>query len=154
MKKRIYQDTIGYLKHCNELPDFGISSKRGIILSGEPGTGKTVVCKALISEANNITCITTTAYGLQHEGYISDLYAIAQDLSPSIVFIEDLDFVAQERQGFYRGTPPLIALLAEMDGICVFRSKLADVTEENGHPVGGKWPPSRSKLARVVKAPV
>jgi cell division protease FtsH len=117
MKKRIYRDTIGYLKHCNELPNFGISCKRGIILSGEPGTGKTAVCKALISEANNITCITTTAYGLQHAGYISDLYAIAQDLSPSIVFIEDLDFVGQERQGFYRGTPPLIALLAEMDGI-------------------------------------
>jgi hypothetical protein len=43
----------------------------------------------------------------------------------------------------------IIAKVAE----CVFRGKLAGVTEELGHPVGGKWPPSRSKLARLMKAP-
>ena len=91
--------------------------KRGIILAGEPGTGKTIICKALISEADEITCITTAAYGTLHEQYISELFSIAQDLSPSMVFIEDLDFVGQERHDSYRGTPPLIALLTEMDGI-------------------------------------
>ncbi len=45
------------------------------------------------------------------------MFSIAQDLSPSIVFIEDLDFIGQERRDSYRGTPTLIALLSEMDGI-------------------------------------
>jgi cell division protease FtsH len=52
-----------------------------------------------------------------HGGYISDIFAVAQDLSPSMVFIEDLDLIGQGRHDFYPGTPPLIALLAEMDGI-------------------------------------
>ncbi|OGO29856.1 MAG: hypothetical protein A2Z29_05485, partial [Chloroflexi bacterium RBG_16_56_11] len=117
IKKEIRLNTIGFLNNCARLVKHGVPPKRGIILAGEPGSGKTMICKALISEANEITCITTSAYGMLHEEYISDIFAIAQDLNPSIVFIEDLDCIGQERHGFYRGTPPLIALLAEMDGI-------------------------------------
>jgi cell division protease FtsH len=125
MKEQIRLNTIGFLRHCSQLADLGWPFKRGIILSSEPGNGKTSVVKALMSEADHITCITSDAYGLLNSGYISDLFAIAQDLSPSIVFLEDLDFIGQERQDFYRGTPPLIALLAEMDGI---QEKTAIVT--------------------------
>jgi cell division protease FtsH len=49
--------------------------------------------------------------------YVSDLYAMAQDLSPAIVFIEDLDMMAQGRSDLFRGTPPLISLLNVLDGI-------------------------------------
>jgi cell division protease FtsH len=117
MKKEIRLNTIGFLKNCARSAKYGVPPKRGIILAGEPGTGKTMICKALISEADEITCITTSAYGILREEYISDLFAIAQDLSPSIIFIEDLDFIGQERYDSYRGSPPFIALLAEMDGI-------------------------------------
>ena len=125
MKKEIRLNTIGFLKHCDRLEKYGIPTKRGIILAGEPGTGKTIICKALMSEADKTTCITTAAYGMLHDGYISDLFSIAQDLSPSLVFIEDVDFIGQERHGFYRGSPPFIALLAEMDRI---REKTTVVT--------------------------
>jgi len=96
---------------------YGVPPKRGIILAGEPGTGKTIVCKALMSEADKITCIATTADGMVMGGYIPELFSVAQALSPSIIFIEDIDFIGQERHDSYRGTPPLISLLAEMDGI-------------------------------------
>jgi cell division protease FtsH len=99
------------------LEKYGVPPKRGIILAGEPGTGKTIVCKALMSEADNITCIATSAEGMVQGGYIPELFSVAQALSPSIIFIEDIDFIGQERQGIYRGGPPLISLLAEMDGI-------------------------------------
>jgi len=125
VKNEIRRNTIGFLKNCARLSKYGVPPKRGIILAGPPGTGKTMICKALISEANEITCITTDAYGMFQEGYIVELFAIAQDLSPSLVFIEDLDFIGQERHGSYRGTPLLIALLAEMDGIA---EKMAIVT--------------------------
>jgi ATP-dependent 26S proteasome regulatory subunit len=76
-----------------------------------------MICKALLSESNDITCITTPSYGILREEYISDLFSLAQDLNPSIVVIEDRDSIEQERHDFFRGTPALIALLAEMDGI-------------------------------------
>jgi len=117
MKNSIRLNTIGFLKNIARVQEFGIPAKRGIILTGDPGTGKTIICKALMSEAENITCITTDAYGEFSGEYISDLYSLAQDLSPSIIFMEDIDFIGQERHDFYRGTPPLLTLLAEMDGI-------------------------------------
>jgi cell division protease FtsH len=117
MKKEIRLNTIGFLKNCAQLGKYGVPPKRGIILAGEPGTGKTIVCKALMSEADKITCIATTAEGMVQAGYIPELFSIAQALSPSIIFIEDIDFIGQERHDSYRGTPPLISLLAEMDGI-------------------------------------
>ena len=117
MKKEIRLNTIGFLKNCAQLEKYGVPPKRGIILAGEPGTGKTIVCKALMSEADKITCIATTAEGMVQGGYIPELFSIAQALCPSIIFIEDIDFIGQERHDSYRGTPPLISLLAEMDGI-------------------------------------
>jgi cell division protease FtsH len=117
MKKEIRLNTIGFLKNCAQLEKYGVPPKRGIILAGEPGTGKTIVCKALMSEADKITCIATTADGMVMGGYIPELFSVAQALSPSIIFIEDIDFIGQERHDSYRGTPPLISLLAEMDGI-------------------------------------
>jgi cell division protease FtsH len=117
MKKEIHLNTIGFLQNYARLGKYGVPSRRGIILAGEPGTGKTIVCKALMSEADKITCIVTSADGMMGSGCISELFAIAQDLSPTIIFIEDIDFIGQERRDFYRGTAPLISLLAEMDGI-------------------------------------
>jgi cell division protease FtsH len=117
MKKEIRLNTIGFLKNCAQLEKYGVPPKRGIILAGEPGTGKTIVCKALMSEADKITCIATTADGMVMGGYIPELFSVAQALSPSIIFIEDIDFIGQERHDSYRGTPPLISLLTEMDGI-------------------------------------
>jgi cell division protease FtsH len=117
MKKEIRLNTIGFLKNCAQLEKYGVPPKRGIILAGEPGTGKTIVCKALMSEAENITCIASTADGMVMGMYIPDLFSVAQALSPSIIFIEDIDFIGQERHDSYRGTPPLISLLTEMDGI-------------------------------------
>jgi len=117
MKKEIRLNTIGFLKNSSQLEKYGVPPKRGIILAGEPGTGKTIVCKALMSEADNITCIATNAEGMVQGGYIPELFSVAQALSPSIIFIEDIDFIGQERLDVYRGGPPLISLLAEMDGI-------------------------------------
>ena len=117
LKNSIRENTVGFLRNLPEIREKGIPLKRGVILAGDPGTGKTIICKALMAEAEGITCITTNAYSMVQGGYISDIYALAQDLSPSIIFIEDIDAVAQERHYSYRGTPPLLALLAEMDGI-------------------------------------
>jgi cell division protease FtsH len=118
IKAEIKANSVGFLKQSKRWMQYGIPIKRGILLCGEPGTGKTVICKALMSEAGNITCIITNAYALAEQGYITELYELADDLSPSIVFIEDIDLIGQSRteSGFHHG-PALIDLLAELDGI-------------------------------------
>jgi len=117
MKKEIRLNSVDFLKCCEKLEKFGVPLKRGIILAGAPGTGKTAICKALMFEGEGITRIATSAHRMIREEYISDMFVIAQELNPTIIFIEDLDFIGQERNDFFRGRPALIALLAEMDGI-------------------------------------
>jgi cell division protease FtsH len=117
-KAEIKSNTVGFLKQSEQWIQYGIPAKRGVLLSGEPGTGKTIICKALMSEAEGITCITTNGYALDAEGYITELYELADDLSPSIVFIEDIDLIGQNRMefGYQRGSA-LLALLAVLDGV-------------------------------------
>ena len=118
MKTEIKSNTVSFLKQSDQWIQYGIPAKRGVLLSGEPGTGKTIICKALMSEAEGITCITTNAYALDADGYVTELYELADDLSPSIVFIEDLDLIGQSRMefGYHRGSA-LLALLAVLDGV-------------------------------------
>ena len=153
MKKEIRLNTIGFLQNCARLEKYGVPPKRGIILAGEPGIGKTIVCKALMSEADKITCIAATAYGMLSERYIPDLFSIAQDLSPSLIFIEDMDFIGQERQGFYRGNTPLISLLAEMDGIAEKTAIVTVATTNNIETLDKALSERPSRFDRVFRIP-
>jgi len=117
-KTDIKANTINFLKQGERWSQYGIPTKRGVLLAGEPGTGKTVICKALMSEAEGVTCITTNGYALDSDDYITELYELAKDLSPSIVFIEDIDLIGQNREEFgYQRGPALLSLLAMLDGI-------------------------------------
>jgi len=117
-KAEIKANTIEFLKRSEQWCRYGIPLKRGILLAGEPGTGKTVICKALMSEAEGITCITTNGYALDADDYITELYELAEDLSPSIVFIEDIDLIGQNRLEFgYQSGSALVSLLAVLDGV-------------------------------------
>jgi len=117
-KMEIKANTVDFLRRCDEWGRYGIPLKRGILLAGEPGTGKTIICKALMAEADGITCITTNGYALDDDDYVTELYELARDLSPSIVFIEDIDLIGQNRMefGYLRG-PALLSLLSVMDGV-------------------------------------
>jgi cell division protease FtsH len=122
---------VGFLKQSEQWTQYGIPSKRGILLAGEPGTGKTIICKALMTEAYGITCISTNGYALDSDNYLTELYELADDLSPSIVFIEDIDLIGQNRVefGYQRGSA-LLALLAVLDGV-EERKKIVTVATTN-----------------------
>jgi len=118
LKDEIWANTIGFLANRERLASYGIPAKRGVLLVGEPGTGKTLVCKALMAKSPGTTCIMANTYALDADEYITELYELAQDLSPSIVFIEDIDLIAQNRMewGYTRG-PALLSLLSVLDGV-------------------------------------
>lgn len=118
MKKEIQANTTDFLRRGELWNKCGIPLKRGVILAGEPGVGKTIICKALISEANGVTCITTDPYAINYDDYITRLYELAEDLKPSMVFIEDIDCIGQSRMEFmHHGQPALLTLLDVLDGV-------------------------------------
>jgi len=117
-KAEIKANTVDFLKRTEEWGKYGIPLKRGILLAGEPGTGKTIICRALMTVAEGITCITTNGYALDDDDYVTELYELAEDLSPCIVFIEDIDLIGQNRIEFgYQRGPALLSLLSRMDGV-------------------------------------
>jgi len=115
LKAEIRTNTIDFLNRREELGRYGIPPRRGVMLAGAPGTGKTLIAKIIMNESPGITCISAMTSHLVHVPYIHELYALARDLKPSIVFLEDIDLIGEDRRSA-KG-PALPALLAELDGM-------------------------------------
>lgn len=154
VKREIRGNTVGFLDKNDVWSKHGIPIKRGILLAGEPGTGKTMVCKAIMAEAEEVTCITTNAYRLETDEYISELYELAQDLSPCIVFIEDIDLIGQNREEFgYRSGPALLSLLAVLDGVEEKHGIVTVATTNNLETLDKAIRHRPSRFDRVIKLP-
>eukprot|EP00984_Skeletonema_dohrnii_P028070 scaffold17889_cov70-Skeletonema_dohrnii-CCMP3373.AAC.1 len=104
------EDQIQEIKEAVELPlahpelyeDIGIKPPKGVILYGEPGTGKTLLAKAV---ANHTSATFLRVVGSELiQKYLGDgpklvreLFRVADDLSPTIVFIDEIDAVGSKR---------------------------------------------------------
>lgn len=152
VKREIKANTVEFLRSAKRWHGFGIPAKRGVLLAGEPGTGKTLICKALMAEADGITCITTNAYKLSADEYITDLYAMAQDLSPCIVFIEDIDLIGLNREEYhYQHGPALLSLLNVLDGVEEKREIVTVATTNNWEALDRAISHRPSRFDRVIK---
>ena len=87
--------------------------KRGLLLYGPPGNGKTLTIRYLLGMLREHTVILLTGTGLTA---IAPAASLARTLEPSIVVLEDVDLVAAERTG-YANHPVLFTVLNELDGI-------------------------------------
>ena len=107
--------TVEFARHAQTLREGGWHLRRGLLLHGPPGTGKTLSTSYLISRLAGRTVVILTAGAL---GLVGDACAIARDVQPAMVVLEDVDLVAQERTEMgYGATSLLFRLLNEMDGI-------------------------------------
>ena len=104
----------------------GIEPPRGVLLYGPPGTGKTLLAKAVAHQAN-ATFIRMSGSELVHkfigEGaqLVRDLFQMARDKAPSIIFIDELDAVGSRRThdgttGSAEVNRTMMQLLSELDG--------------------------------------
>jgi len=113
--ERIDRHAIAFSEHSGKLTASGRPIKRGLLLYGAPGTGKTLTIMYLAGRMRGRTVLLTTGRGL---GFISAVAQMARILAPSTVVVEDVDLIAQERGMPGVQTQPLLfELLNEMDGL-------------------------------------
>ena len=109
----IVRHVLGIGEQASRLTELGIHLKRGLLLFGPPGTGKTHTVRHLLGRAAHATVIVLTGSGLS---LIEEAAALARRLTPSIVVVEDVDLIAQDRDYSPFGNPLLFSLLDAMDG--------------------------------------
>ncbi len=111
----VEQHVVGIATHRKKLQSLGQHLKRGVLLHGAPGAGKTMTVRYLASHMEEATVIVLTGAALRA---ISPSCTMARALAPALVVIEDVDLIAQERHQTGMETNPLLfSLLNEMDGI-------------------------------------
>ncbi|HYT88910.1 MAG TPA: AAA family ATPase, partial [Gemmataceae bacterium] len=109
----IERNVLGMLRHAEALRAAGRSVRRGLLFHGPPGTGKTLVIRYLTQASPDHTIILLNA---AQQGLIREACQIARMLAPSIVVLEDVDLVAEEREQ-NRCPVTLHELMNEMDGL-------------------------------------
>jgi len=112
------------LKHPEVFERLGIQPPKGVLLHGSPGTGKTLLAKAVANETSaNFIHIDgpsiMSKYVGEAERKIRDLFAEAEKNSPSIIFIDEIDAIAPKREESYSEVERRVVaqLLAVMDGL-------------------------------------
>ena len=113
--ERVETQSLVFARHVEQLRASRRHVRRGLLLHGPPGTGKTLTAKYLIGQMPDRTAVVLTGGGL---GMIEQSVAFARMLEPSVVLLEDVDLVAEERtrQNTCENTA-LYELLNQMDGI-------------------------------------
>ena len=110
---RVERHALGVAGHREKLLATGQHLKRGLLLYGPPGTGKTHTTRYLLGQMNGYTRLVLTGRSLVAVGAVTDL---ARALVPSVVVLEDVDLVAEERSLGPSSSPVLFDLLDAMDG--------------------------------------
>ena len=120
------QEIVDYLHNPDKYREIGASMPKGVLLVGPPGTGKTMLAKAVAGEANvPFFSISGSEFVEMFVGMgaskVRDLFKQAKEKAPCIVFIDEIDAIGQKRNSGAMGgnderEQTLNQLLTEMDG--------------------------------------
>ena len=119
-------EIVNYLHDPSKYQEIGASMPKGVLLVGPPGTGKTMLAKAVAGEANvPFFSMSGSEFVEMFVGMgaskVRDLFKQAKEKAPCIVFIDEIDAIGQKRSGGQYGgnderEQTLNQLLTEMDG--------------------------------------
>jgi len=110
----IERQVLGVARHASRLLASGQHLRRGVLLYGAPGTGKTHTVRYLLGRLPGVTVVVLSGRAL---GMIAEACSVARSLQPSVVVVEDVDLIAEERGPHMGQHPLLFELLNEMDGL-------------------------------------
>ena len=119
------KEIVDYLHNPNKYKQIGASMPKGILLVGPPGTGKTMLAKAVAGESNvPFFSMSGSEFVEMFVGMgaskVRDLFKQAKEKAPCIVFIDEIDAIGKKRDGKFSGNDEreqtLNQLLTEMDG--------------------------------------
>ena len=123
--KENLKEIVDYLHNPNKYKEVGASMPKGLLLVGPPGTGKTMLAKAVAGEANvPFFSMSGSEFVEMFVGMgaakVRDLFKQAKEKAPCIVFIDEIDAIGKKREGQISGNDEreqtLNQLLTEMDG--------------------------------------
>ena len=123
--KENLQEIVDYLHDPGKYKSIGASMPKGVLLVGPPGTGKTMLAKAVAGESNvPFFSISGSEFVEMFVGMgaskVRDLFSQAKEKAPCIVFIDEIDTIGKKRDGQIGGNDEreqtLNQLLTEMDG--------------------------------------
>ncbi|KUK44571.1 MAG: CDC48 family AAA ATPase [Methanothrix sp.] len=112
------------MKHPELFERLGVEAPKGVLLHGPPGTGKTLLARALASETNSHFQtlsgpeIMSKYYG-ESEERLREIFKVAEEEAPSIIFIDEIDSIAPKREEVTGEVERRVVaqLLAVMDGL-------------------------------------
>lgn len=120
--KKELKSFIKYLTNPRKYINSGKKPPKGILLYGLPGTGKTMLARAMAGESN-VTFIQTSAASFKNKWYgqseqnVRELFKRAREHAPAIIFIDEIDAIGKQRNGEDPHTESILnAFLTEMDG--------------------------------------
>lgn len=132
---------VNFLKNPSQYTDLGAKIPKGAILTGPPGTGKTLLAKATAGEANvPFISVSGSEFLEMFVGVgpsrVRDMFSVARQHSPSILFIDEIDAVGRKRGGRNLGGQSeaentLNQLLVEMDGFNTGQSNVIVLAATN-----------------------
>lgn len=112
MKERLQSEIEVIFKNAALFNSYGLNSKKGFILAGEPGNGKTLLLKILAKETS-ATCILIPFDEFKLTPY---LFSLARDLAPTILILEDIDLFGTDRDDTAQNGE-LGKLMNQLDGM-------------------------------------
>ncbi len=110
----IHRQIVGVARHRKALLAAGQHLKRGLLLYGPPGVGKTHSLRYLIAQMTDVTVLELSGDSL---GGIATACSVARSLQPAMIVVEDVDLIAEDREMYDGPSSLLFQLLNEMDGL-------------------------------------
>jgi DNA polymerase III delta prime subunit len=111
---RVQRHIAGVARHRDRLRAAGQHLKRGLLLHGPPGTGKTHTVRFLLGALPDVTVVLLAGPSIR---FISEAATMARALQPALVVLEDCDLVAENRDHHPDAQPLLFEVLEALDGL-------------------------------------